>query len=156
MAANDQERRPAAPATRAEAMAQPMVSVRMNVQTVQNHNGILKRLWPGQVVRVAKDLADQWYEFGIADAAGSAKPHTPAEVEAMQDKTPARQEATRTDLRIRSLHGDVAAARQLDALGDEAPTEPVEGTPPPMQLTNEGAPPRQTTGDSARGALAGR
>lgn len=135
------------------------VAVEILSQTIRTHNGSLQRLWPGQVVRVAPELAEQWEGHGIAKRAVGKAPTPPEELQRLEAEQPARQEMYRTDLRVRSLHGDVEAARALDALGEDPVHEPAQGTPPPLTdtpvATDEPAP-AQTTGLSARQQLGRR
>lgn len=135
------------------------VVVEMTAQTVHMYNGNLYRLWPGMQVEVPSTLAAQWQAVGLANpvkgSARKAKADEDEEKAAQQGpvqlgdhramqraeaahaaQSDARKEVVRTDLRIASNHGDVAAARRLDAMGEpgERPTNA------PLTLTDEGAP----------------
>ncbi len=131
---------------------QDTVVVEMLVQTIKPHNGNLYRLRPGQQVEVPEDLAQLWEGNGIAKVVDNKQraarkveePMAPARLgdhRSMQEaervyheQSPERQDVVRTDLRIASNHGDVAAARRLDAMG-----EPGErATNAPLTMTDEG------------------
>jgi hypothetical protein len=157
-----------------------MPVVTMKGQTIHRVNDVLHRLWPGMNVKVDDATAERWVDIGLAEPAKgkNAAPTPPHEAERFAERNPVRQEVFRTDLRIAANHGDVQAARRLIDLGEDADAAPaVEGTPPPLELTDErapgddqeeeveggdddadekpkaAAPRRQTTGASARRAL---
>lgn len=116
----------------------------------------------GAVMDVPDDLAAHWVDRGIAEETKEKAAPQPAVQPAPVAKTQGQlqEDVRRQNLRIASLHGDVAAAREMALLGMPAEAEPAFGTPPPLELTTEGAPapeaPRPTTGESARVALTGQ
>lgn len=127
-------------------------TVVIRVQTVHRFNDNLYRLWPGMEVTVDTATAQQWRNVGIAEPTKRSRDVVPMrdsqrfqiESERRGNESEARQTVVRTDLRIAARHGDVAAARSLDAMGDvdagDFRSSGVEGTPPPLTLTAEGAP----------------
>lgn len=101
----------------------------------------------GQVVDVPDNIAEHWKARGIAADPRAKDPET-------GEGPDLQEQVRRQNLRIAALHGDVAAAREMERLGMPAEEAQAFGTPPPLELTNDGAP-AATTGESARGALAG-
>lgn len=129
---------------------QDTATVKMIGQTVHSHNGNFYRLWPGMEVTVDQATAERWVGIGLAEPArGSKRAASLASRQSFQEaedrhwrESAPAQEVVRTDLRIGANHGDVEAARRLFQMGESVGPvgAAMEGTPPPLNLTNQGAP----------------
>lgn len=128
-----------------------------NYKTPESPN--VDRFWVGRDYEVDKETADRWERLGIA-VPGSERRGKNAQPLPEENL---RRQVVENNLEVAAAHGDVAAARRLDALrrGELSPEEAGVTEGPETTSRNVGrrgqpaaqSPEQQTTGESARGTL---
>lgn len=120
-----------------------MATTKVTMVTSTRLNG--EAYLAGHTYDVDKDSAERWVDLGIAEEGASKRKEGE-----MTPHEQAQQNVQVGDLEVAALHGDVAAARKLDAFRrGEAPLEPAQ------TVAGEPAPKAQAgTGESARASLA--